>query len=142
MKNNITDHPLYRVWDGIIQRCTNPKAANYARYGGRGISVCDEWKSSTIFLEWADTQEYQDGFQIERIDVNGNYCAENCKFVPHQEQYLNKRNTILMEQDGIVDSLSGWAKRLGISKHTLHNRYRSGWTHHQILNTPVGADKQ
>ena len=62
---------LYKIWDGIYQRCYNPNQKDFYRYGGRGIVLCDEWKNSTAFMSWAYTNGYDDSLQIDRIDVNG-----------------------------------------------------------------------
>jgi hypothetical protein len=72
---------LYEKWNHMLERCRNPKNPSYKRYGGRGISVCDEWKESfENFRDWALNNGYDDSLSIDRIDVNGNYCTENCKF--------------------------------------------------------------
>ena len=87
---------LYRIWSNMKTRCLNPKAINYKRYGGRGISVCEEWKKSFIsFKSWSDANGYKDNLCIDRIDNNGNYDPENCKFVTNAKNCQNQRTTKL-----------------------------------------------
>lgn len=84
---------LYWVWLGIKQRCTNPKSKDYPHYGGRGIKRCPEWNDYAMFREWAMNNGYAPGLTIERLDVNGNYCPENCAWIPKAEQGKNTTRT-------------------------------------------------
>jgi hypothetical protein len=74
------------------RRCTNPKNSHFKDYGGRGIKVCEEWNNSTNFIEWALNNGYREELTLDRIDVNGNYCPENCTWIPMKEQYKNRRS--------------------------------------------------
>jgi len=81
---------LYKIWDSMKQRCLNPKCRAYKRYGGRGIRVCPEWQNSYLaFKAWALANGYQDDLTIDRFDSDGNYCPENCRWIPKSE---NSRN--------------------------------------------------
>ena len=95
--NNCTSHKLsntrlYTIWSGMKQRCYYPKHKDYHNYGGRGITICDEWKENfKAFYEWAITHGYRDDLTIDRKDVNGNYTPDNCKWSTWREQRLNQR---------------------------------------------------
>jgi hypothetical protein len=87
----MTGTPLHRVWNNMIVRCEWPRAKNWHRYGGRGISVCSEWRNSAkAFIDWALAHGYQRGLQIDRIDNDGHYEPTNCRFVTNKENQRNK----------------------------------------------------
>ena len=89
----IRSHYLYRTWDGIIQRCTNPNAHQYHNYGGRGINICQRWRLSFLaFLE--DMGDRPNGCSLDRIDNNGNYEPTNCRWATHKQQRSNTRESI------------------------------------------------
>ena len=89
---NREEHPLYAVWKGIKQRCLNPNQKQYRDYGGRGITICDEWKNNPkTFVDWCLTHGYKRGLEIDRIDVNGNYEPSNCRFTTRFVNSVNKR---------------------------------------------------
>jgi len=91
--HNMTHTRLYRIYKGMIGRCYYPSVDRYNAYGGRGISVCDEWKNDrTKFFEWALNNIYDDDLTIERINVNGNYEPSNCTWITMAEQYENKQS--------------------------------------------------
>lgn len=94
-KHNESFSRIYKIWQGMKQRCQNPKDYNFKRYGGRGIKVCDEWLDYVKFSEWVKKSNYEDNLTIERINVNGNYCPENCTWIPLGEQAKNRTNSII-----------------------------------------------
>lgn len=91
--HNMTHTRLYRIYKGMIARCYYPTSERYNAYGGRGIKVCDEWKNDRAkFFEWALANGYSDDLTIERKDVDGDYCPENCCWIPLKDQYKNKQS--------------------------------------------------
>lgn len=83
-------HTLYSTWAKMKERCTNPNSSRYKTYGARGISVCHEWNDFQAFFDWSVSNGWSDGLEIDRIDVNGNYCPENCRFVTTRENIQNR----------------------------------------------------
>ena len=135
---------LYRIWGGIHSRCFNTRRNEYEQYGGRGITVCDEWKSSfEAFYEWAMANGYADNLTIERKDVNGDYCPENCCWITNQEQQNNRRTTHLLTYNGETHSIKEWAKITGINYSTLRNRINAlKWDVAKTLTTkPIKKGK-
>lgn len=114
---------LYDVWKTMKQRCGNPKNRGYHNYGGRGICVCDEWKSNfQSFYDWSMDNGYKQGLTIDRIDVNGNYCPENCRWVDRRVQANNMRVNRMITYNGETDTLANWSRRLNINYYTLEQR--------------------
>lgn len=132
----------YRSWSEIIRRCTNPKCTAYKNYGGRGITVCERWRNSfENFLE--DMRKCPSGYSIDRIDNNGNYCKENCRWATREQQNRNSRHNHLITFDGKTQCLSAWAEEIGITMITLWNRIvRSKWPIEKALTTPVGERRK
>nr|DAG62938.1 MAG TPA: hypothetical protein [Caudoviricetes sp.] len=118
---------IYHRWLDMKQRCYNPNNSHYKSYGGRGITVCDEWKDNfQAFYDWAINNGYSDSLSIERIDVNGNYIPSNCKWIPMTNQARNKVNTIYFEYDGEIKTLAEWAEIKDVKYNTLLRRVRTG----------------
>ena len=134
---------LYGVWCSMKSRCYYQGDKNYKNYGGRGIIVCDEWRNSyNNFKSWALSNGYQADAprgkcMIERIDVNGNYCPENCVWKTNKEQANNKTNNHLVEHQGETHTISEWAGILNMAYNTLLNRINHGWTIERALTEPV-----
>lgn len=120
------DKPWYNSYRSMMSRCYRKKDASYPLYGGRGISVCDEWHDIEQFESWVNEHPYFDGATIDRIDSDGNYEPSNCKWSTMFEQCNNRRNTLFIEHNGETHSVSEWAEITGIKRSTLKNRYYRG----------------
>lgn len=131
MANNheMTYHPVYSIWHAMVSRCHNPNDHAYADYGGRGIKVCDEWRDIKLFAKWADSEGFVKGknLSIERKDVNGNYCPENCCWIDRNLQTRNRRNTIKLSIDGEEKPLSEWSEIYQINHSLVLSRYEKGY---------------
>lgn len=100
-RNNDPNRRIKSIWQGMIARCNNSNSASYKNYGGRGITVCDEWANSfESFLEWANHSGYSDNLSIDRIDNDGNYSPDNCRWATSKEQANNKRTNVTFEYNG------------------------------------------
>lgn len=98
----------YRIYWGMRNRCENPNVSSYKYYGGKGISVCEEWKDPRAFGKWAEENGYKDGLSIERIDVSKGYCPSNCKWIPRNEQGFNRSDSVRATKDGITKTRKQW----------------------------------
>lgn len=134
---------LYRIWSLMKDRCTNPNSQEYRRYGGRGVGVCDEWIHNVkSFCDWAMANGYRDDLTIDRIDNDGNYCPENCRWVDMRVQSNNRRTNHFITHEGQTLTIAEWARRTGIPKEELRDRIcRRGWECGKALTTPVKQKK-
>ena len=137
-KHGMTGTNLYRIWAGMKQRCDQKNNDRYKDYGGRGISYCKEWEEFEKFAEWAYQSGYKDGLSIERINVNGNYCPENCEWIPFAKQARNRRPSLrIVGEDGKEHLVVDIAEQIGIDSNVVRARYESGWSLHDALYTPL-----
>lgn len=127
---------LHNIWCSMRSRCGTPTCKDYPSYGGRGIAVCAEWNDYVAFRDWALSHGYDDTLTIERKDVNGNYCPENCCWIPLKDQNGNKRTSHWVEYNGERHIVSDWARIYGMDAGTLHNRLRLGWSMDSAISTP------
>lgn len=129
---NVTSHRLsntrlYTIWQGIKQRCYYSKHKSYKNYGGRGITVCDEWKNDfKAFYDWAIANGYRDDLSIDRIDVNGNYEPNNCRWATYFEQSRNLSTNVNVTLNGETKILTDWLKILNIPYHKVHYLLQKG----------------
>jgi len=130
----ITDKsPFYLSWTQMKQRCLNPNCKVYHRYGGRGIKVCDRW---LLFSNFYDDMhdKHQEGLTLDRINNDGDYEPNNCRWATYTEQNFNRRNTILYQGK----DLGYWSDKLNIARSTLYNRYyQHKWSLSETINTPL-----
>lgn len=122
----------YRAWAGMMARCFNPSSNRFDRYAGRGITVCESWRTLDGFI--ADMGLCPgDGHSIERIDNNGNYEPGNCRWATSKEQARNRRTTLYLTYQGMTKSLAEWAEVLGIPYKTTWRRLKRGMTVEQAF---------
>lgn len=133
---------LYTIWKNLRQRCTNPNSISYKNYGARGITVCEEWNDYIVFKKWAFSNGYNDSLSIDRKDVNGNYCPENCKWSDDEEQANNKRNNVKYFVNGEYLTLPQVAKKYNISFGALRTRLQNGWNIENAISIPVRKHKK
>lgn len=141
---------LYKVWGLMIQRCYDKNSRAYKGYGGRGITVCDEWLDNFVeFHDWAYSHGYNERAAymectLDRIDVNGNYCPENCRWVDAKEQCNNKTTNRKITFNGETHTIAEWAKKYNINYTTLFCRlFKLGWTVEEALTIrPVIGGKR
>ena len=128
---------LYYIWQGMKERCCNPNSKPFPDYGGRGITICDEWLNFIGFKDWAYENGYQDDLTLDRINNDGNYEPSNCRWTDLFTQGRNKRNNRLMTFNGETHCLSEWVEITGIKYGTLLTRIMNGWTVEDTLTKPV-----
>lgn len=132
---------IYRTYNHMKDRCFRENDKAYKHYGGRGITICPEWLGKDGFIRfynWAIENGYSDNLTIERKDVNGNYCPENCCWIPFKKQMSNRTNQNTIEYNGETRYLTEWANILGISQDTLWKRiFQSGWGVDKAFKTPA-----
>ena len=118
-------HPLYHTWYAMVARCQNPRAQSYHNYGGRGITVCDRWLESfeNFYADMGDRPSKQ--HTLDRIDNDGPYSPENCRWATWEEQANNRRNNVWIEFQGERLSAAQWSRRLGVAidLHAVAKRY-------------------
>ena len=133
--HGMTKTTTYNVWATMIQRCHNPNAKDYPRYGARGIFVCDEWRAFDIFLK--DMGERPVGKSLDREDNEKGYSPKNCRWVDAVTQQRNKRNNRTMTHNGKTMTLAGWAETLNINPNTLNARLQNGWDEISAITMPI-----
>lgn len=131
--------PIYHVWNAMITRCSCPKIRGYQNYGGRGISVCERWKTFANFF--ADMGPLPGtGWSIDRIDNNGNYEPGNCRWATRKEQSRNKRTTVNVTIAGRTLCLADWADETGLKVWVVNSRYQAGDRGHDLIR-PVNSPR-
>lgn len=133
-KHGMASTKIYKVYVSMRERCEKPSSSEYHRYGGRGIRVCDEWKDDrTSFFEWALTNGYKEGLEIDRINNDGNYEPSNCRWVTSLKNSNNTSRNVFLEFNGETHTMAEWSRILGISVSTLYSRRKAGKTPAEIL---------
>ena len=125
---------LYGIWKSMRERCNTSSCNSYKNYGGRGIKICDEWDNFAVFREWALGAGYTDSLTIDRIDVNGNYEPDNCRWADYKTQANNTRANRLLTLNGVTKTMTQWADITGIKAATIHARLKRGWSVERALS--------
>jgi hypothetical protein len=142
-KHGMSNARLYNIWSKMKNRCENPSSKFFKRYGGRGISVCEEWKDPKRFFEWSLSHGYEEGLTIDRIDNYGNYCPENCRWVDTKTQENNRGNNRYFTFNGKTQSLSMWCEELHQNYKTAYKRiFILGWDFQRAMETPIDVSKR
>jgi len=123
-KHGLFGTPTYVVWNSMNQRCNNPNTRAFPRYGGRGIKVCDEWKTFEGFL--ADMGTVPQGLTLERVDNDKGYSKQNCIWAPMADQANNKSTNVAIEVNGVRKNITQWAQHLKVPRGRLYDCRRSG----------------
>lgn len=128
--------PTFRSWSHMRQRCMNPSDKGFPKYGGRGIQVCDRWQESfENFL--ADMGAKPPGHTLDRIDNDGDYTPDNCRWATPRQQANNTRRNRLLAIDGEVKTAAQWARVSGVTSGAIRARLKSGWPIRDAVFTPT-----
>lgn len=139
--HGMSNTPIYRTWRGMRKRCDYPKTNGYANYGGRGITYDPRWASFETFLADMGDKPSQ-RHELDRIDTDGNYCKENCRWVTRSENALNRRNKVLWTYRGQTFTPANLATHVGMSEALLRHRVRTlGYSVEDAVHVPLGAKR-
>lgn len=129
---------LFSIWANMVTRCYNPNATGYKKYGGRGITICDEWRDNfEVFYDWSMSNGYSDELTIDRINNDGNYEPTNCRWATVKTQSNNRGSNHYVNINGVVRTLTEWCELCGINYRTVQDRLKRGWSVEKALFTPV-----
>lgn len=139
-KHGLSSTKIHRVWWGMIERCYKVHHKSYQDYGGRGISVCNEWLHDfQAFHDWSMANGYKEGLMIDRINNNGNYEPSNCRWVTPSQNSRNRRTSRIIECNGVSHSLVEWSEITGLHPDTITERIKRGWSISDALFMPKMA---
>lgn len=140
--HGMTNTRLYNIWHKMKERCYNHNHVHYHNYGGRGISVCDQWRDNfQNFYNWAMSNGYSDNLTIDRKDDDGNYTPENCRWATPLEQQNNLRNNRVIRAMGKSQSIARWSAEVSIPYTTIYSRLCKGWSEEDAILTPIDKNK-
>lgn len=141
-KHGMSKHPLNNIYNNVIRRCYDIKFNCFSYYGGRGVTVCDEWRNDrTKFFEWALNNGWTRELQIDRRNNDLGYSPENCRLVTRTVNMENRRCTKRLEYNGVVKTFKEWSENLGISMHLIRDRFKAGKSAEYILFEPKHRNK-
>jgi hypothetical protein len=132
-KHMCSKTPEYKTWQGMRQRCNNQNDVSYSNYGERGIKVCDYWNNSFENFLNDMGKKPSPNYTLDRIDVDGNYTKANCRWADKKTQGNNRRSNIIIEYNGIKQTLTQWANMLNVNPLTMVSRNRANWPIEKML---------
>ena len=145
-KHGLHKHPVHSLWVSMLQRCYNPKHLSYINYGGRGVTVCHEWRKDFMpFYEWAISNGWKKGLQLDKdkksiqLGITPNlYSPERCQFLTHKVNSNFMRNSFFIEYNGEFKTIQQWAEKLGVNHNSLRSRIRNyGWSVEKAFTTKI-----
>lgn len=137
LRHGLSKTRIHNIWKSMFDRCFNTNESCYKHYGGRGITVCEEWKLFENFYKWAMSNGYQDDLSIDRINVNGNYEPNNCRWATMRQQQNNTRRNHYLEFNGERHTIAEWSEITGIRYNKLKDRVdKCKWSVERALTTP------
>lgn len=138
-RHGFTHHRLYACYYRMRHRCENPADSSYERYGGRGIKVCDEWKNDIVsFINWGIENGYKEGLSIDRIDNDGDYSPENCRWANATQQCNNRSTNAFITYNGETHTYAEWSRIVGINQLTIRHRIEKlKWSVEDALTIPT-----
>lgn len=140
-KHGMSQSRIYRIWSNMKARCECKTNDAYSLYGRRGISVCKEWHDFETFEKWAKENGYGEKLTIDRIDNNGNYCPENCRWATAKEQGNNTRSCRKITYKGKTKTMRGWEEEMGLSKGVIYWRLKHRWSGKEAIETKRRAPR-
>lgn len=137
--HGLSKHRLYSIYTKMLDRCYNPLNKEFRYYGGKGVRVCDEWRTNIFsFFEWAFDNGYAEKLQIDK-DIKGNgllYCPQYCSWVTRDENMLYRSNSVYIEFEGKTLTMAEWSRETNLHVNTIRRRVTSGWSPKKTLTTP------
>lgn len=136
-KYNKKEKVISAIFNSMKQRCYNKNCSAYKNYGGRGIKICDKWLNNKNgiknFINWAINNGYQEGLTIDRINNNGDYCPENCRWITMKEQNKNKRSNVIIKINNEEKCISEWAEIYNLNDATVRRRFKVGDKNERLI---------
>lgn len=141
-KHGLRHTRIYGIWLQMKNRCYNTNTERFKDYGGRGISICEEWRNDfKSFYNWSMSNGYKEGLTIDRINNDGNYEPKNCRWVEIKIQNRNARSNHLITYKNETRCISEWVEITGISRSVITNRLKYGWDIERIFSIPIRKHK-
>lgn len=140
-KHGMSQSRIYSIWSNMKSRCECKTNYAYKWYGARGIKICDEWHNFENFAKWALTNGYKKNLTIDRINNNGNYCPENCRWATVKEQANNTRSCRMITYKGETKTMRAWEEEMGFSRGIIYSRLKQGWSEKEAIETKIRVSR-